>query len=60
VPTPHLTIGDIGTRAEQARAAEAIAPALPIDAHSSAVHLYTGSQAPHTWAEHAVIELGTS
>ena len=60
VPTPHLTIGDNGTRAEHERAAEAVAPALPIDAHSLAVHLYTGSQAPHTWTELAVIELGTS
>jgi len=60
VPTPHLTIGDIGTRAEHERAAEAIAPALPIDALSSTVHLYTGSHAPHTWTELAVIELGTS
>lgn len=60
VPTPHLTIGDIGTRAEHRRAAEAIAPALPIRAHSSTVHLYTGSQAPHSWTEYAVLELGTS
>lgn len=58
-PTPHLTIGDIGTRDEHARAAEAIVPALPIHAHSSTVHLYTGSQMPNTWTEHAVIQLGT-
>lgn len=60
VPTPHLTIGDIGTRAEHERAAEAIAPELPIVARSSTVHLYTGSPAAHSWAAHTAIELGTS
>lgn len=59
-PTPHLTIGDLGTRAEHGRAAEAIASALPLDAHSAAIHLYTGSQAPHSWRAHTVIELGRS
>jgi len=58
-PTPNLTIGDIGTRVEHERAAEAVASALAIGAHSSAIHLCAGSHAPYSWTEHAVIELGS-
>ena len=31
----------------------------PAGAHTSAIHLYMGSPALHSWTEHAVIELGS-
>jgi 2'-5' RNA ligase len=59
-PTPHLTIGDRGTRLEHARAAETIARALPIEANASEVHVYTGTREPRSWTKRAVIALGGS
>jgi 2'-5' RNA ligase len=54
---PHLTVGH-GTLHELRRAAEAVAPALPIPAHAGDVWLMVGSSEPGRWSVRQRFPLG--
>jgi hypothetical protein len=56
--TPHLTIGDHGSRDELRRAATAVAPALPISARATDVWLMFASPGDQAWQVHARFPLG--
>jgi len=55
---PHLTVGDRGSRAELQRAADAVAPHLPIAAHATEVWLMVGEPDRGRWTVRSRFPLG--